>query len=472
MVYRGFSWFIVKLRHYPPSNLLDKLDFIDYIKIHSFHPPRQKERIPRMVEQIKKAAGKIGHFRWVICGLLFLAATINYIDRNVIAVLKPTILTWPGWSELWYGRVVSYFQLAYAGMMLVAGALIDRIGIRKGFMIAVIWWSFAAMGHAFSGTVLSFAIWRIMLGIGEASNFPASIKAVAEWFPKKDRALATGVFNAGTNVGAMVTPLIVGWILATLHHWQWAFIMTGALGIIWVVLWQIFYRRPEEHPRLSKAELEYIQGGGKEKTEKMPWLPLLRFKQTWAFAFCKFMTDPIWWVWLFWVPGFLYQKFGVDIKSMGGALVVIYLMADVGSVCGGWLSAIFIKKGWSVNAARKTAMLICALLVVPVVYASVTTDKWVAVLLIGLACGAHQGWSANVFTTSSDMFPKRAVGSVVGIGGAFGGIGGFFIANIVGFILNKNPNNYLPIFIVAGSIYLVTLLIFQFIVPKLEPAKV
>jgi ACS family hexuronate transporter-like MFS transporter len=421
---------------------------------------------------LKESSKTIKHFRWTICALLFFAATVNYIDRNVIAVLKPTILTWPGWSELSYGRVVSFFQLAYAFMMLVAGALIDRIGIRKGFMIAVIWWSFAAMGHAISGTVLSFAIWRILLGMGEASNFPASIKAVAEWFPKRERALATGIFNAGTNIGAMVTPILVVWILETLGSWRWAFVLTGLLGFIWAIFWFLFYRRPEEHPRLSKEELDYIQSGPPEKTEKMPWLPLLKFKQSWAFAVGKFLTDPIWWVWLFWVPGFLFKKFGVDIKSMGGALVVIYVMADVGSVCGGWLSAIFIKRGWSVNAARKTAMLICAILVVPVIYASTTVDKWLAVVLIGLACGAHQGWSCNLFTLVSDMFPKRAVGSVVGLGGFAGGMGGFFIANLVGWILNRNPNNYLPIFLLAGTIYLITLLIIHLMVPKLDPAKI
>jgi ACS family hexuronate transporter-like MFS transporter len=424
-----------------------------------------------VVEQLQKINAKIGHFRWVICGLLFFAATINYIDRNVISVLKPTILTWPGWSELYYGRAVSAFQIAYALMMLLAGALIDRIGIRKGLTIAVIWWSFAAMGHAISGTVLSFIFWRIMLGIGEAASFPASIKAVAEWFPKKERALATGIFNAGTNVGAMITPYIVAWLLAVLGSWRWSFIFTGLLGFVWIVFWLLFYKRPQEHPRLSKTEMAYIQSEPPEKQKKIAWLLLLQFRQTWAFVIGKFLTDPIWWVWLFWVPGFLYQKFGVDIKSMGGALIVIYVMADIGFIGGGWLSAIFIKKGWTVNAARKTAMLICAVLVMPVIYASITADKWIAVILIGLACGAHQGWSANIFTLVSDMFPKRAVGSVVGIGGAAGGIGGFFIANLVGWILNINPNNYLPIFIIAGSIYLISLLFIQLLVPKLEQAK-
>jgi MFS transporter, ACS family, hexuronate transporter len=414
----------------------------------------------------------IGNFRWIICGVLFLATTINYIDRQVISILKPTIIHWPGWSELEYGHVISFFQLAYAGMMLFAGAIIDRIGIRKGFAIAIVFWSLAAMGHAISGVVVSFIFWRVLLGIGEAANFPASIKTVAEWFPRRQRALATGIFNSGTNVGAFVTPFAVAWILTTLGSWRWVFILTGALGFLWLIVWLIIYKRPEEHPRLSKEELAFIQSEREEKIGKTRWLPLFRHKQTWAFTIGKCMTDPIWWVWLFWVPGFLNKKFGVDIKAMGLPLVVIYSMASVGSIGGGWLSAFFIKKGWSVNVGRKIAMLLCALCVVPVIFAATTTDVWTAVFLIGLACGAHQGWSANIFTLSSDMFPKRAVGSVVGIGGAAGGIGGFFIANIVGFVLNKNPGNYLPIFIIAGSMYLTALLIIQLMVPKLEPANI
>jgi ACS family hexuronate transporter-like MFS transporter len=419
-----------------------------------------------------QVAGKIGNFRWVICGVLFLAVTINYIDRQVISILKPTILTWPGWSEMQYARVISFFQLSYACMMVFAGALIDRIGIRKGFIIAIVFWSLAAMGHAISGTVVSFILWRVLLGFGEAANFPAAVKTIAEWFPKRQRALATGIFNSGTNIGAFVTPFAVAWILSSIGSWRWVFILTGAIGFIWLILWLIIYKRPEDHPSLSKQELAFIQSEPEPKVEKTPWLPLLGHKQTWAFAIGKGLTDPIWWVWLFWVPGFLSKKFGVDIKAMGLPLVVIYSMASVGSIGGGWLSAFFISRGMSVNAGRKTAMLLCAVCVVPVVFAASTPNLWTAVLLIGLACGAHQGWSANIYTLSSDMFPKRAVGSVVGIGGALGGIGGFSIANIVGFILNKNPGNYLPIFIIAASMYLTALLIIHIIVPKLEPAKV
>lgn len=430
-----------------------------------------------MVEQCGKIMNKVGHFRWIICGLLFIAATINYIDRNVISILKQeVILAWPGWSEAKFAYIVLLFQLAYAVMMLISGALIDRIGIRKGFLIAIIWWSFAAMGHAISATVVSFAVWRILLGIGEAANFPASIKAVAEWFPKRERALATGIFNSGTTIGAMTTPFLVNWILVhfkgqRIEGWQWVFIMTGALGFIWVVLWLMFYDHPEKHPRLSKEELVYIQSEPGEKVEKTPWTPLLRYRQTWAFTIGKFMTDPIWWVWLFWVPGFLSKKFGVEIKDMGGAIFIIYTMAAIGSVAGGWFSAVFIKKGWTVNASRKTAMLICALCVIPVIYASVTPNKWLAVILIGLACGSHQGWSANIFTLTSDMFPKRAVGSVVGIGGAAGALGGCCISMVVGWVLDKNPNNYLPIFIIAGTIYLAALLVIHLLTPKMEPAK-
>lgn len=415
---------------------------------------------------------KIGNFRWVICGVLFAATTINYVDRQVISILKPMILGWPGWSELEYGRVISFFQLAYAGMMVVAGALIDRIGIRKGFAIAIVFWSLAAMGHAFSGTVASFILWRMLLGLGEAANFPASIKTIAEWFPKRQRALAAGIFNSGTNLGAFVTPFAVAWILTTLGSWRWVFICTGALGFLWLVLWLLIYRRPEEHPLLSKEELAFIQSEPEEKILKTPWLPLFKHKQTWAFSIGKGMTDPIWWIWLFWVPGFLHKKYGVDIKAMGLPLVVIYSMASVGSIGGGWLAAIFTKRGMSENAGRKFAMLLCALCVTPVIAAASTANIWTAVFLIGLACGAHQGWSANMYTLASDMFPKRAVGSVVGIGGALGGIGGYFIANLVGFILNNNPGNYLPIFILAGSTYLVALLIIHLIVPKLEPANI
>ncbi len=427
--------------------------------------------------QGKEASHSGGNFRWVICALLFIATTVNYIDRNVISILKPLFLKSAaegglGWTETNFADVVTYFQLAYAVMMLGAGAFIDRIGIRWGFALAIIWWSFAAMGHALAGTVFAFIIWRVLLGFGEAANFPACIKTVAEWFPRRERALATGVFNSGTNIGAVLTPLAVAWILATFGGWQWVFILAGGIGFFWLILWFWLYRRPEDHPRLSKAELAYIQSEPQEKIETTPWLPLLKFPQTWAFTIGKFLTDPIWWFYLFWAPGFLDRKFHVDIKAMGAPIFVIYTLASVGSIGGGWLSAIFLKRGWSPNAARKTAMLICALSVMPVIFAAITPNLWTSVLLIGLACAAHQGWSANIFTLTSDMFPKRAVGSVTGIGGFAGAFGGVLFSQHVGKVLQRDPNNYLPILIIAGSIYIVALVIIQFLVPRLTPAKV
>ncbi len=424
----------------------------------------------------KASTDSRGHFRWVICGLLFLATTINYVDRNVISILKPLFLKASaqgglGWSEANFADVVTWFQLAYAVMMLAAGVIIDRIGIRWGFALAIAWWSFAAMGHALAGTVLAFIVWRVLLGIGEAGNFPASIKTVAEWFPRRERALATGLFNAGTNTGAVATPFLVAWILAAFGGWQWVFILVGSIGFLWLLLWLRIYGKPEDHPRISKAELAYIQQEPEEKVEKVPWLPLLRFRQTWAFTIGKFLTDPIWWFYLFWAPGFLARKFHVEIKAMGAPVFVIYLLADVGSVGGGWLFALFLKRGWSPNAARKSAMLVCALAVLPVIFASLTPSLWVAVFLIGLACAAHQGWSANIFTLTSDMFPKRAVGSVTGIGGFAGAMGGVFFSQHVGSVLQADPNNYLPILIIAGTIYLGALCIVHALAPKLTPAK-
>jgi ACS family hexuronate transporter-like MFS transporter len=418
------------------------------------------------VENPPKAAA---NFRWVICALLFFAATINYIDRQVIGILKTTIHDEIGWSEVDYSWVIFWFQAAYAIGLLGVGRLIDRIGTRKGFSLSIILWSVAAMGHALARTVLGFGAARFFLGLGEAGNFPAAIKTVAEWFPKKERALATGILNSGTNVGALVTPFIVK-LITDRWGWRAAFIVTGALGFIWLVMWLLFYRRPEEHPSLSKAELEYIQSDPPDPVVNVPWGRLLPLRQTWAFSVAKFMTDPIWWVYLFWLPDFLHKRYGLNLQDYGPPLVVVYLMADVGSIGGGWLSSSLIKRGWTINAGRKVAMLICALAVVPIVFAAQTASLWVAVVLIGLAAAAHQGWSCNLFTTTSDMFPRRAVGSVVGIGGMAGAVGGMMIARLVGEILERT-GSYVPIFIIAGSAYLVALLLFHLLSPKLEPAN-
>lgn len=446
-----------------------------------------------MNETIKDAP-KVGRQRWVICALLFFAATINYIDRQVIGILKPTLEEQFGWTEIDYGWIVFAFQTAYALGLLCVGGLMDKIGTKKGFSLSIIVWSIGATMHAWavpigagvlgalawfgfdsakiglSVSVIGFIVARFVLGIGEAGNFPASIKTVAEWFPKKERALATGIFNSGTNIGALATPLIVPWIAVT-YGWYEAFIITGLIGFIWLVFWLTFYHKPEEHPQLSSAELDYIQSDPAEPMVKIPWRNLFPHRQTWAFAIGKFLTDPIWWVYLFWLPDFLKKQHGLDLKTFGIPLAIIYIIADVGSIGGGWLSGFFIKCGWSINKSRKTAMLICALAVVPIIFASMTSNLWVAVILIGIAAAAHQGWSANIFTTASDMFPKQAVGSVVGIGGMAGAIGGMFIAKLVAYILDST-GSYLPIFAIAASAYLIALLIIHLLAPNLEPAQV
>jgi len=411
---------------------------------------------------------RVGSVRWTICGLLFFAATINYLDRQVIATLKDTLQQAHVWDEIGYSWVVFAFQTAYAIGLLAAGRVMDWLGTRKGFSLSVFIWSIAAMAHALVSTVTGFSVARFALGLGEAGNFPASIKTVAEWFPRKERALATGIFNAGTNVGVLVAAVTVPWLTIS-YGWKWTFIVTGLTGFLWLALWLTFYRRPEEHPRLSAKELSYIRSDPPEIESRVPWKRLLPYRQTWAFAIGKFMTDPIWWIYLFWLPDFLKKSYGVDLKSIGLPLVIVYLMADIGSVAGGWLSGSLIKRGLSVNRSRKTAMLICALAVVPVVFAAKASNVWIAVVLVGLAAAAHQGWSANIFTTTSDMFPRQAIGSVVGIGGMAGAIGGMLISKIVGYILQWT-GSYLPIFIIAGSTYLIALLIIHLLVPRLEPA--
>ena len=414
---------------------------------------------------------KVGKYRWVICALLFFATTINYIDRQVLGILAAdeTFKAEIGWNKAEYGFVNTAFQAAYAIGLLVVGRLMDKFGTRKGFSIAIVFWSVAAMGHALVRSAFGFGVARFAMGLGEAGNFPAAIKTVAEWFPKKERAFATGIFNSGSNVGAILAPLSVPFIAGN-YGWQWAFIITGALGFIWLFFWLAIYRQPEEHPKLSKGELVYIESDSEDPPKKIAWARLLPHRQMWAFAVGKFMTDPIWWVYLFWLPKFLNTKFGLNILQLGLPLIVIYVIADVGSIGGGWLSSTMIKRGWSVNAARKTATLICAVAVIPIVFAATTDNLWVSVILIGIAAAAHQGWSANIFTIASDMFPRQAVGSVVGIGGMAGSVGGMLIASTVGLILHYTNNNYFSIFVIAGSAYLTALLIIHLLAPRLEPA--
>ena len=405
-------------------------------------------------------------FRWVICGLIFLATTVNYVDRQVLGILAPVLQKEIGWSEIEYGNIVFAFSLAYAIGLLLSGPVLDRVGTRLGYAAALVFWSVAAMAHGLARTPLSFGVARFGLGLSEAANFPAAIKSVAEWFPRRERAFATGVFNSGTNIGAIVAPLVVP-PLAVAYGWPAAFLFTGAIGLLWLVLWLPLYGPPETHPRVSPAELALIRSDPEETTAKIPWLRLLPHRQTWAFALGKFLTDPIWWFYLYWIPKFLYDRHGIKLTEIGLPLVAIYLIADVGSIGGGWLSSRLIKSGWSVNAARKTTMLICAVLVTPIVFATQVKDVWSAVALIGLAAAAHQGFSANIFTLVSDMFPKQAVGSVVGIGGMAGAVGGMVIAAGVGRILQWTGSYVVPFAIAAGA-YLVALAVIQALAPRLE----
>src|SRR5579872_6425840 len=418
-------------------------------------------------------ASPLGGRRWLIFVLIFLATTVNYMDRQVIALLKPTLQIQFGWTEKGYGDIIFTFTLAYAVGLLFIGKLIDRLGTRKGFSLAVFVWSAAAMAHAAASSVAQFAAARFSLGLGEAGSFPAAVKAVAEWFPKRERALATGLFNSGSNIGAIVTPLVVPWI--TLRFgWRMAFIATGAIGFFWIFCWLALYHRPEEDTRVGAAELAYIQSDPQDPdTTKttVPWLTLLTLPQAWAIALGKFFTDPIWWVYLFWMPDFLSRNLGLSLSGMRLPLSIIYTGACVGSIGGGWLSSSLLKRGWTVNASRKSALLVCALAVTPIMIAARTTDAWLAVFLIAIAAGAHQGWSANIYTLASDMFPRNAVGSVVGFGTMAGAVGGMCIAQVVGYIL-QHTGSYVPVFVMAGLAYLLAFGFVQILAPRLKPAEV
>lgn len=409
-----------------------------------------------------------GYRRWVICALLFFATTVNYVDRQVLGILAPELQHVIGWNEIEYGYIVTAFQGAYALGLVVVGRILDVVGTKHGFAGALILWSLAAIGHALARTPLGFGIARFALGLGEAANFPASIKTVAEWFPRKERAFATGIFNSGTNVGAIVAPLVVPPI-AVAWGWQWAFVITGAIGFTWLLLWYLFYETPENHKKLSPAELAHIRSDPPEMGARIPWLKLVGYRETWAFALGKFLTDPIWWFYLFWIPKFLNETHGLSLARLGPPLITIYLVADVGSIGGGWVSSAMIKRGFSINSARKITMLLCALCVVPIVFASRVSGLWSAVLLVSLAAAAHQGWSANLFTLVSDMFPRRAVASVVGFGGMCGSVGGMLISTAVGWVL-QTTHSYFLVFFLAGSTYLVALLIIQMLKPQITPA--
>jgi MFS transporter, ACS family, hexuronate transporter len=414
---------------------------------------------------------RVSHQRWVICALLFFATVIAYVDRGVIAYLEKFLEgVIPGLNSVKYGYILAAFQAAYAIGMVVAGGLTDKLGTRKAFAIAIGLWSVAAMlpGAAFS--VTTFGVAMFLLGLGEAANFPACIKTVAEWFPKRERALATGIFNSGANIGNIAVPLVVPALVA-LVSWRGAFVVTGAFGIVWLICWLLYYRRPERHRSVSRAELELILSDPIEKLESVPWSRVLPCKETWAFAIGKFLTDPIWWFYLFWLPRYLQSTFGLSLSSNRLPVVVVYSIATVGSIGGGWISSTLLRAGKSANVSRKTAMLICALCVLPVFAAPYIHHLWVVVGLVGLAAAAHQGWSANLFTLPSDMFPKAAVGSVIGIGGMSGAIGGVLLQLATGYIV-KITNSYVPLFVVACVAYVLALAIIQQITPRLAPAQI
>ncbi|MDR6787062.1 ACS family hexuronate transporter-like MFS transporter [Sphingomonas sp. BE138] len=410
-----------------------------------------------------------GRYRWTICALLFAATAINYIDRQMIGVLKPVLQRDLGWSEAQYADIVFWFQAAYAAGFLVMGRLVDRLGARVGYALAFSFWTLAHVAHGLVSSVTQFAAARFALGLGEAGNFPSGLKAVAEWFPQRERAFAVGLFNAGANVGAIATPLLVPAITLA-YGWRMAFIATGAFSVLWLIAWVAIYRRPEEHARVSPQELALIRSDSAPPVRRIPWLRLFAVRETWAYAVPKFLTDPIWWMFLFWLPDFLAKRYGLDLKSFGPPLVAIYLLSDGGSVLGGWASSRLLRRGWSANAARKAVMLGCALAVLPIVTVQYVDRLWFAVGLIGLATAAHQAFSANLLTLPSDLFPRQAVASVVGIGGTAGAIGGMLIAKFVGHVLGIS-GSYAPIFAVAGGAYLLALLSLHVISPRLAPAR-
>lgn len=414
---------------------------------------------------------RTSHQRWVICALLFFATVIAYVDRGVIAYLEKFLETIiPGLNSIRYGYILAGFQAAYAIGMVVAGGLTDKLGTRRAFAIAITLWSIAAMlpGAAFS--LATFGIAMFLLGLGEAANFPACIKTVAEWFPKRERALATGIFNSGANIGNIMVPLIVP-ALVVVVGWRGAFVVTGGAGLVWLAIWLIYYRRPELHRSVSRTELDLILSDPIEKLDRVPWRGVLPCRETWAFAIGKFLTDPIWWFYLFWLPRYLQTTYGLSLEQNRLPLVVVYSISTVGSIGGGWISSIMIRRGKSLNLARKTALLVCALCVMPVIAAPYVHNLWAVVLLVGLATAAHQGWSANLFTLPSDVFPKVAVASVIGIGGMIGAIGGVLFQLATGWIVGFT-HSYVPLFVTACVAYPLALLIIQSITPRMKPATI
>ncbi len=412
-------------------------------------------------------ASAMTYYRWSVVALLFFAVTVNYVDRAVLGVLKPLLDQKMGWDQKDYGWMVTAFQAAYASGYLLAGRWVDRIGVRLGLLLTVSVWSGAAMAHAAARSVAGFSAARSVLGFAEGGCFPAAIKAVAEWFPREQRALATGIFNAGSPVGAIACPLVVPW-LASRWDWQGAFLATGALGLLWVVLWARLYQPPDRHPRVAPAELAYIRKDPPERVLNVPWLELMRHRQTWAFMIGMMASAPIWWFYVFWTPDFLNKRFGLNLTQSSMPLVVVFFVSGFGGILGGWLSSALLRYGWSVNAARKTALLVCALCVLPVFATPLVAGVWAAVALVALAAAAHCGYAANLYTLVSDTVPKPAVSSVVGVGGMAGSVAGMGFAQIVSRILHFSHNNYLVPFALAASTYLLALGLIHLLLPRLE----
>ena len=425
------------------------------------------------------SSDSLGNYRWTICALIFFATTVNYLDRQVISILKPVLEKDLGISELDYGYIVMAFQLSYAFGMLISGRIIDYVGTRIGYAVSFILWSIAAMLHALAKGAIGFGIFRAFLGISESGNFPAANKTVAEWFPKKERALAIGIFNSGTNVGAIIAPIAVPW-LALNWGWQSAFLIVGAIGLIWLIFWFWFYEIPEKNKRLGQKELDYINSDKEEaRLEKVSWIGLLKYRQTWAVAVGKFLTDPVWWFYLFWIPPWLASKVnGLNIMTFGLPLVVIYTSTTIGSIFGGGLSSFMITKGIAVNKSRNISMLLFACLVIPIIFVqNEGISLWSAIALISLAASSHQAWSANIYTTISDMFPKKAVASVTGIGGMAGALGGTLIAGFAGNILQywkihgHIETGYFILFLICGSSYILAWVLFNLLAPRMKPVK-
>jgi len=421
----------------------------------------------------KPAIQPAGGVRWIVCALLFAAIALSYIDRQVLSVLEPTLARQYAWTPVGYGDVVFYFQLAYGIGYIAFGRIVDRIGARLGYALAVGLWTVGHMAHALVTSTFGFGMVRIVLGLGEAGAFPASLAAIAEWFPTKERTLAIGLFNAGTNIGAILAPLIVPFVTLA-FGWRMAFIVTGLLTVIWLIVWLWFYRRPRQHKWVSAKELAYIESDRAEESHAPErWSKLFGMRQTWAYMAGRFLIDPFWWTFLFWLPDFFDARYHLNLKTYGPPLIAIYVLADIGSIAGGWGSSTLLGRGFGLNAARKFAMLACALAVVPVAFAAHPANIWIAVGLLGLACAGHQGFSANLYALPSDLFPRWVAGSVVGLGGAAGALGGMLIAKFNGWILLVTHRDYEPIFMAASCAYLIALLVVHLLVPRyavVEPA--